>query len=107
MGVLTRQNGGHDVLCKDCRKERIKQRDNKRRVYIPDIDSYVVEYDPIPYEEGGFRAGKAYINHEQLRYMLQASYKCLCVGTILRDKCGHKYRVTAGIRDSLKLEQVV
>jgi hypothetical protein len=57
--VLTRQCGGHDILCKECKTARISERSRYRyrNSYHKDNMCVVILYDPIPCEEGGFRKG--------------------------------------------------
>lgn len=57
--VLTRQCGGHDILCKACKAERKAERSRYAyRSSFHKSDLFVVIlHDPIPVEDGGFRKG--------------------------------------------------
>jgi len=74
VGVLTRAINGTAVLCKDCRREHIAERNqryNSRRPSFHKSDMFVVIlHDPIPVCDGGFRAG-ASISIESLKVGLR------------------------------------
>ena len=91
--VLTRQCGGHDVLCKDCRKERRRVRDHGRYNSRPgyhhtiSVDAIVIVYDPTPYDDGGYRCG-ARFDQKQVECMLRAEYCGFAIGTRVMDAAG-------------------
>jgi hypothetical protein len=108
--VLTRQCGGHDVLCKGCREERRRKKDelyNETRKRgsgeYRSIDkfAYLVEYDPDPI--GGYPKG-ALINLECMQYMLLQAYMAFTVGTILKNMAGDRFEVCAKKKGGLRLK---
>ena len=110
--VLTRQNGGFDVLCKECRDERRRKKDElynatrKRgsgEYRTIDRFAYTVEYDPDPI--GGYPKG-ALINLECMQYMLLQAYMAFTVGTILKNMAGDRFVVIAKQKGGLRLKAI-
>ena len=94
VGVLTRQNGGHDILCKEHKAKRRADRDKRKHEhrYMPigDPDSYIVIDDP---DKGyGYRPGAVMIC-AQVKFMLLESYQGFTPGTILTNKAGKLFEI--------------
>ncbi len=96
------------AMCEECREERAHERSRLRYVnYKPkiDADAFIVIYDPIPPEDGGFSRG-ALINREEMRHMLQPVCASFTVGTKLTNVAGEIYVVARRKGGGLKLIHV-
>jgi hypothetical protein len=90
-GVLTRQNGGHEALCKKCKRERKLRymRDyNDKRVRKRGESIYTIIKDPDPI--AGFSKGAQLTKEEHLCMLNMNSYT---PGTILRSARGGLWKV--------------
>jgi hypothetical protein len=91
------------AMCDECLEERRKEINRQKRAnYTMKPDYYIVEHDPIPYEEGGFRCG-ASLSVEDVCCMLRETVEALKEGTILRNPKGERFKVVRNKRYVLKL----
>ncbi len=91
IGVLTRQNGGHPVLCKQCKHQRkleYNRQYNKIRIRRHGESCYTIINDPDPI--AGFHAGAMLTKEEHLCMLKMCSYT---PGTILLFQRGGKWIV--------------
>lgn len=93
------------AMCPECKQQRAHERAILRSMhYKPtiDADAYIVIYDPIPVEDGGFKKG-AVINREEMMNMLHPVCSSFTIGTKLTNKLGDVFVVVKGKRGGLKL----
>lgn len=87
--VLARAEDGYNGVCTKCARPHNSFKKSARFV-LNDPDSLIIDYDPLPISEGGFRKG-VYIPRSQVECMCQ--YQTFSDGTILVDKNNNKYQV--------------
>ena len=102
--MLTRQNGGHAVLCKDCKADRKKARQkehdhNRRALYKMREKEFMVAdggccviYDPDPI--GGFGRNALL---DRVNYQSTLMMNNFTLGTILQFKDGRRMEVIDGV----------
>lgn len=98
--VLTKQNGGHAILCAECnhkrRLDRNHQYDIRRRgkskkdIYIANPSGLRIVKDPLPPELGGFPCGNIVTRIENQFPLEFGNYT---LGTILADENGNQFIV--------------
>lgn len=98
--VLTKANGGHDILCEICRAERKRKREkiyneirsykSKKRHQKHATNVLIVVKDPDPI--GGFPTNAVLPKNEVLM-MTSSVYQSFNEGTILKDVNGITYTV--------------
>ena len=100
--VLT--NSGR-VTCAECKHEQTLRKQRIRALkYIPKVNmtAYIVVYDPIPIDEGGFRVG-ALIGREEMKDMLTAAICAFRIGTVVKSSSGEIFTVACKKGGGLKL----
>lgn len=66
----------------------------KRKVWASHYKSsaahYIIVYDPICVEDGGYKKGSLFMA-SQVLFMLQGNIRGFTTGTILKDRHGHRF----------------
>lgn len=95
--VFSKAQDGYNAPC-NCVKLHKKPR--KAELNFRDPDSYFIDYDPIPYLEGGFKKN-AMITKIQAECMLGVG--TFSEGTILRDRNNIHYQVNRDIEGKQRI----